>query len=385
MTDALGAFVSRFELRGAPDAPLSGRSFAAKDLFDVAGYVTGAGNPDWARGREPAASHAPVVAQLLQAGATLIGKTHTDEVSRGIFGQNAHYGTPLNPRAPGRVPGGSSSGSASAVAGGICDFALGTDTGGSVRVPASFCGLYGIRPTHGRIPLAGVVGQAPSFDTIGWLARVAPLFAAIGEVLLGTAIPAASTPVRILAAEDAFAVADPDARSALTSALSHLVGNTHVDWQRLSSAPLEEWLMHQAALQGWEAWRTFREWIDTANPRFSFDVADNFLRGASVSDAAAEAARQFRAARRAEVLPLLAGGTLIALPSAPFPAPLAGQPRSQMRELRTRILMLTCIAGTLGCPQVTLPLAEVDGLPVGLSLMAAPGDDARLLAFSLRT
>ena len=143
--------------------------------------------------------------------------------------------------------------------------------------------------------------------------------------------------------------------------------------------------MHQAALQGWEAWRTFREWIDTANPRFSFDVADNFLRGASVSDAAAEAARQFRAARRAEVLPLLAGGTLIALPSAPFPAPLAGQPRSQMRELRTRILMLTCIAGTLGCPQVTLPLAEVDGLPVGLSLMAAPGDDARLLAFSLRT
>jgi amidase len=140
MTDPLGAFVTRFELRGATAGPLAARSFAAKDLFDVAGHVTGAGNPDWARGREPAASHAPVVARLLQAGATLVGKTHTDEVSRGIFGQNAHYGTPLNPRAPGRVPGGSSSGSASAVAGGACDFALGTDTGGSVRVPGSFIG-----------------------------------------------------------------------------------------------------------------------------------------------------------------------------------------------------------------------------------------------------
>jgi amidase len=381
MTDALGAFVSRFELRGAPGGPLAGRRFAAKDLFDVAGHVTGAGNPDWAQSRQPAASHAPVVTQLLQAGATLVGKTHTDEVSRGIFGQNAHYGTPVNPRAPGRVPGGSSSGSASAVAGGACDFALGTDTGGSVRVPGSFCGLYGIRPTHGRIPLDGVVAQAPSFDTIGWLAREASLFAAVGEVLLGTAIRPVSSPLRVLAAEDAFAIADPQTRAALESVLK----KTDVDWRRLSDSPLDEWFLHQAALQGWEAWRSFREWIDTASPRFSFDVADNFLRGASVSDAAAEAARQFRAARRAEVLPLFAGGTLIALPSAPFPAPLAGQPRSQMRELRARILKLTCIAGTLGCPQVTLPLAEVEGLPVGLSLMAAPGEDERLLGFALRT
>jgi amidase len=267
------------------------------------------------------------------------------------------------------------------VAGGACDFALGTDTGGSVRVPGSFCGLYGIRPTHGRIPLDGVVGQAPSFDTIGWLAREASVFAAVGEVLLGTAIRPASTPVRVLAAEDAFALADPQTRAALHS----VVKRADVEWRRLSDAPFEEWLLHQAALQGWEAWRTFGPWIDAVNPRFSFDVADNFLRGASVDNATAEAARRFRAARRAEVLPVFAGGTLIALPSAPFPAPLAGQPRSQMRELRARILTLTCIAGTLGCPQVTLPLAEADGLPVGLSLMAAPGEDERLLAFSLRT
>jgi amidase len=317
-----------------------------------------------------------VVAKLLQAGATLIGKTHTDELSRGIFGENAHYGTPLNPRAPGRVPGGSSSGSASAVAGHACDFALGTDTGGSVRVPGSFCGLYGIRTTHGRIPLDGVVGQAPSFDTIGWLARDASLFATVGEVLLGTTIRPDSKPVRVIAAEEAFALADPQTREALA------VHCASMEWRPLFGPPLAEWFMHQGALQGWEAWRTFREWIDTVNPRFSFEVADNFLRGARVDDTAAEAARQFRAARRAEILPILAGGALIALPSAPFPAPLAGQPRSQMWELRARMITLTCIAGTLGCPQVTLPLGEVDGLPVGLSLMAAPGEDERLLALA---
>ena len=383
MTDTLGAFFTRFQLRGAAAGVLAGRSFAAKDLFDVAGHVTGAGNPDWARGREPAASHAPVVSKLLQAGATLIGKTHTDELSRGIFGENAHYGTPLNPCAPGRLPGGSSSGSASAVAGGVCDFALGTDTGGSVRIPGSFCGLYGIRTTHGRIPLAGVVGQAPSFDTVGWLARDASLFATVGEVLLGTAIPPGSKPVRVLAAEETFALADTQTRLALDAALRGIAANcASMQWRPLSGAPLAEWLMHQRALQGWEAWRTFGRWIDAVNPRVAFEVADNFVRGARVDDKAAEAARQFGAARRDEILPILADGTLIALPSAPFPAPLAGQPRSRMGELRARILTLTCVAGTLGCPQVTLPLGEVEGLPVGLSLMAAPGDDERLLAFA---
>ena len=152
--DDINAFVPgpRVYIEGRPGGPLSGLTFAAKDLFDVAGHPTGGGNPDWARSNPVPARHAWAVQRLLDAGATLIGKTITDEVSLGIVGENAFYGTPVNPRAPGRVPGGSSSGSAAAVAAGICDTALGTDTGGSVRVPASFCGLYGIRPTHGRLP-----------------------------------------------------------------------------------------------------------------------------------------------------------------------------------------------------------------------------------------
>ncbi|MDB5398517.1 MAG: glutamyl-tRNA amidotransferase, partial [Rhodopila sp.] len=164
------AFVpgARCQVAGAATGPLAGMGFAVKDLIDVAGVPTGGGNPDWPRYYPTPEKHAWVVQRLLGAGASVIGKTITDEVSLGILGENAHDGTPLNPAAPDRVPGGSSSGSASAVAAGICDFALGTDSGGSVRVPASFCGLYGIRPTHGRMDFSGITVQSPSADTCGW-------------------------------------------------------------------------------------------------------------------------------------------------------------------------------------------------------------------------
>ena len=211
MRDPYNAFCTQPPIRieGAPKGPIAGLTFAVKDLFDFAGHVTGAGNPDWQRTHEPARITAVVVERLVSAGATALGKTHTDELSRGIFGENAHFGTPVNPRAPGRVPGGSSSGSAAAVAGELTDFALGTDTGGSVRVPASFCGIYGIRPTHGRLPLTGVVGQAPSFDTVGWFARDPNLLARVGAVLFGKEI-AATLPNRLVIAEDAFAIADAE-------------------------------------------------------------------------------------------------------------------------------------------------------------------------------
>src|SRR5215510_1100984 len=172
MTD-WGAFVPGPRARLAPlgSGPLDGLTFVAKDLLDVAGHVTGGGNPHWAARQQPALKSAGVVDCLRRAGATLIGKTVTDELAFSLEGENEHHGTPINPRAPDRLPGGSSSGSAAAVASGLADLGLGTDTGGSVRVPASFCGLFGWRPSHGRIPLEGVVRFAPSYDTFGLLAR----------------------------------------------------------------------------------------------------------------------------------------------------------------------------------------------------------------------
>src|SRR3954471_20460107 len=216
ISDDLGAFVPGqiFRITGREGGLLSGLTFAAKDLFDVAGRPTGGGNPDWTRAHPVPERHAWAVHTLLDAGADLIGKTITDEVSLGILGENPFYGTPVNPRAPGHVPGGSSSGSAAAVAGGLCDTALGTDTGGSVRVPASFCGLYGIRPTHGRIDVAGMMSQAPTSDTTGWFARDADTFALVSSVMLGEEIPHA-LPTSLVIAVDAFDFADLDTAAAL--------------------------------------------------------------------------------------------------------------------------------------------------------------------------
>src|SRR5262245_20843356 len=210
-TKDFGAFVPgpRARLEPLASGPLDGLAFVVKDLIDVAGHVTGGGNPDWARRQNPASKSAPVVERLLRAGATLVGKTITDELAFSLEGENEHYGTPVNPRAPDRLPGGSSSGSAVAVAAGLADFGLGTDTGGSVRVPASFCGLFGYRPSHGRLPLDGVVPFAPSYDTVGLLARDGGCLQLVAQCLLATTavVPHGR---RLLLAADAFAWAEPE-------------------------------------------------------------------------------------------------------------------------------------------------------------------------------
>jgi amidase len=270
------------------------------------------------------------------------------------------------------------------VAGGLVDFALGTDTGGSVRIPASFCGIFGIRPSHGRLSLVGVVGQAPSFDTVGWFAREADLLARVGEILLGSQLGPAPRLRHLIVATDAFAIAEPATSVALRPAVERIAARVGKSEERPVSAslPLADWFAHQRAIQGREAWETFGNWIDRNNPRFAFEIADNFLRGMRVDDTTLAAAREFQAARRREVLDMLAPGTIVCLPTAPFPAPLLGQPRSTMWAKRTAISTLTTIAGTLGAPQLSLPVALVDGLPVGLSLLARPGADEMLLAFA---
>ena len=371
-------------LQGAAGGPLSGLTFAAKDIFDVAGHVTGGGNPDWKKTHEAAIKTAWAVQVLVDAGATMVGKTITDELTRGIFGENPHYGTPINPRAPGRVPGGSSSGSASAVAGGLVDFALGSDTGGSVRVPASFCGLYGLRPTLGRIPFEGVLVQAPSYDTIGWFARYAETFARVGQVLLESQIPEA-TPPRLVIAQDAFEVADQPVMDALwpkVEMLAAMIGRSRTE--SLSPGQLSDWPGQQGVLQSREAWVTARDWLDRVNPRLSFEVAQRYISAGAVTDEEVEAAQSARAVVVQRMEEVLAGGAVVCLPTTKTVAPLTGQSASERTDLRLRNSVLTCIAGTTGGPQISLPLAEVDGLPVGLSLIGARGSDEMLIGFALR-
>jgi amidase len=381
LTDDFGAFVpgQRFRVEGKPGGPLAGLAFAAKDLFDVAGRPTGGGNPDWPAGRPIPERHAWAVQRLLDAGAALIGKTITDEVSLGILGENPFDGTARNPRAPGRVPGGSSS-SAVAVAARLCDTALGTDTGGSVRVPASFCGLYGIRPTHGRLNLAGMMSQAPGSDTAGWFARDAETFARVSAVMLDEPIPA-ELPRRLIVATDAFAAADPAAAAALrplADRLGRLIGE--VAQETMAPAGLAAWANAQRTLQPSEAWETFKDWIDRANPRMQFSVARNLAFAATITAPERARAASMRDTSRARMRKLLAPGTILCLPTTPFPAPLCGQALSVLDPLRERITRLCCHGGLTGVPQVSIPGSIVDGLPIGLSIVGAPGTDAALVA-----
>jgi amidase len=380
--DDINAFVPgpRVHIAGRPGGPLSGLTFAAKDLFDVAGHPTGGGNPDWAKYNPIPARHSWAVQRLLDAGADLIGKTITDEVSLGIVGENAFYGTPVNVRAPGHVPGGSSSGSAAAVAAGICDAAIGTDTGGSVRVPASFCGLYGIRPTHGRIDVSGMMPQALSSDTTGWFARDAETFARVSSVMLGEAIPSV-LPDRLVIAIDAFAFADLEAAEALrpmVEKLKALIGEVRDDI--IAPGGIVQWARAQRTIQPAEAWQTFRDWIERCNPRLAYNVARNIYTGSQISETERHWAELVRREARGRMRHLLSPGTILCLPTTPFPAPKRGEPLSVASVQRDRILCLCAHGGLTGVPQVSIPGSTIDGLPIGLSVVGGHSSDASLVA-----
>ena len=378
--DKLGAFCrhTHVELPGAVSGPLAGLTFGLKDIFDVAGHKTGFGCPDWLRTHDAAKVHSVVAKKLLDAGATLAGKTHTEEMAFSLTGENAHYGTPLNSAAPDRVPGGSSSGSAAAVAGGLVDFAIGSDTGGSVRGPASFCGIYGIRPTHGRISLEGVCALAPGFDTCGWFARDAALLARVGAVLLGGK---AAMPGRVLLAQDAFALAMPEAAQALQPALARVAKVLGKPAPvTVSTEGLSEWFTVFRILQFAEIWEQHRDWVIREQPQFGPGIRQRF-EAVAKSDAAEAALMTPRREAIADRLDkLLANNAIMLLPTVPDIAPLKNCSPDQTTAFRERAMGMLCISGIGRLPQVSLPLASLNGCPLGLSMVAARGNDEMLLA-----
>jgi amidase len=385
--DPLGAFCrdNHAALDGSGKGPLKGLAFAAKDLFDIKGARTGFGQPDWLRTHEPARKTAKALQQVLAAGADLVGKTHCDELCYSLTGENVHYGTPINVNAPGRIPGGSSNGSAAAVAGKLVDFALGSDCGGSIRIPASYCGLYGIRPTHGRVSLAGAVPFGPSFDVAGWFARDAALLEKVGRVLLPKR---EKTPrvKRILIATDAFALVDPAVKKALQPAVRKLkaaVGRS-VD---VTVAPegLREWFETFRTLQAAEVWASVGDWIEQAKPQLGQGVKERIAWASTVPADAVAAANAKRRAIRRHLDRLLEPGDVLCLPTSPRVAPKRDLPVDTIEvEFRNQAMCLLCIAGLAGLPQISMPLAKLEGLPLGLSIVGRRGSDEALLALNAR-
>ncbi|WP_241835322.1 amidase [Pseudofrankia asymbiotica] len=372
---------------GAGEGPLRGLTVAVKDLFAIAGHRAGAGNPVWLAEAAPAAEHAPAVAALLAAGAEVAGIAQTDELAYSLSGTNVHYGTPPNPTAPGVIPGGSSSGSASAVALGQADIGLGTDTGGSVRVPASYCGLFGIRPTHGAVPATGVVPLAPSFDTVGWLARDAVTLARVGDVLLPPADPAPPAPTALLVADDLVALAEPATAAALAGAVPALAKALDLPVRQvpaIAAGRLHDWFLAFRHGQGFEADQAHGAWVAAHPGVLGPGITGRFAAAAAVTGEELATARAVRAQVRATFDAALGGGSVLVVPAASGPAPAIGLAVDAKDRLRAATLTLTCAAGLAGLPVVVLPLLRVHGRPVGLALVGAPGTDRALLTLATR-
>jgi amidase len=383
--DTAGAFCphGRFALEGSGAGPLVGLTFGVKDFIDIEGHVTGAGNPRWLETHAPATATAPCVTALLAAGATMIGKTISDELAYSLNGDNFHYGTPLNAAAPDRVPGGSSSGSASAVAARLCDFSLGTDSGGSVRIPASYCGVYGIRTTQNLLPLDGVLPFMPSLDTLGWFARDARLFAEVGRLLLPSARP--WPPLRrLMRAIDAETETDVGALAALAPAFlavaAHFGATEPV---RVAADGLEQWRTQFRLLSAAETWSVNGAWIEAAKPVFGPAIAERFAFAREASKLDVALMHEARAAIGRRLRDLVGDDGVICLPTAPGPAPLRHATGEAVEAFRQRAQRLTCIAGLSGLPQISMPAAIVNGAPVGLSLIGPPGRDLDLLTLAV--
>jgi amidase len=372
-----GAMVARAR---SGEGPLSGLTFAVKDNIALRGHRSSAGHPAWAATHPQSAEDAPVVARLLAAGADLVGVTIMDELAYSLAGQNIHYGTPTSVIAPGRLCGGSSCGSAAAAAARLCDFALGTDTAGSVRVPAAFCRLFGLRPSHGRISTRGVVPLAPSFDTVGFLAGDALTFAAVGQVLLG--MPEVTPPTRIVVADDAFALCDAGVLEIMEDALSRVARALGVKLERVELAPEGFEPLRRAVrrLEARELWETHGEWLTTTGPVLSPALAPQvaMAHGVFLSEegAAEDNAVRIRITHRLDSL--LTPGTLLAMPPAPGLAPRVDTDAPQLEAFRARTLELTAGASLAGVPQLVVPCADIEEGPLGLSFLARRGADAWL-------
>ncbi len=383
--DSFNAIIAKPEkpLVRASSGALEGERLAVKDIYDVAGMVTGCGNPQLQAESPIAEKSAPVVVKLLGAGAEFVGKAQTDELAFSLMGQNSHFPYPINPAAPERVTGGSSSGSAAAVAGKIADIALGSDTGGSVRAPASFCGLIGLRTTHGRIPLEGIMPLAPSLDTIGWFARDINLYDRVGAILLGDdAGDFCLTQLLYMPVLEQLLL-DQQETAAYRAMFTAV--RPHFSSLKAAGQPtllIDELYLVFRHIQGAEAWATHGGWISSGDRQLGPGVADRFAFGSEIAADLVDRQRLRRAQFTRELEQIIGENAVLALPTVPGAAPLARESFETLQAYREQALRLLCLSVLSGLPQITLPLGQVHGAPFGISFIGPRGSDRALIALA---
>ncbi|XP_023644973.1 amidase 1-like [Capsella rubella] len=412
--DDFGAFIEKLTISPTPPAsfppPLQGLTFAIKDIFDVEGRVTGFGNPDWLRTHSAATSTAPAVSTLLEAGATALGITILDEMACSINGDNVHYGTPRNPIAFDRLPGGSSSGSAVAVAARLVDFSLGTDTGGSVRVPASYCGIFGFRPSHGAVSTAGVTPLAQSLDTVGWFARDTATLKRVGCVLLEQPHLNCIEPDQLIIADDCFklcsvprdffvhplvgAVEKTFGGNTVVKkvnlgeyieenvpSLKHFMTSDDDTTQQEFSIPslmalsnsMILLLMHELKIN-------HSAWVSSVKPEFGPGISEGIEEAIRTSDEKIDLCRSVKSELKTALSTLLGEKGVLVIPTVPGPPPHLKGDVAALESFRSRAFNLLSIAGVSGFCQVSIPLGLHDNLPVSVSLVGKYGSDGFVLS-----
>ncbi len=370
------------------DGELANLTFAVKDNIDIANIITGNGNPCWGDTHAKSIVNAVCVEQLLSAAATCIGKTQQDELAYSLIGSNDFYGNLVNCKAVDRVIGGSSSGSASVVASELVDFSLGSDTGGSVRVPASNCGLWGYRPSHGLVSYAGVTSLAPSFDTVGVLANnAAMLTKVISTLLAGDAIAKSELPTICLLDDVTTMCAQP-----LVAAINNIQTKlaryftietiTLSDATHMDSHPLKLFEI-AAPLMSMEIWNTLGAWFK----QHKSDLSSGLVAGLE---------NHAEQAKRSDILNHLSQAQLfrnnlqsylhnknkiLCFPTTVDLAPKLTDITPEFLstgDYYPRTMGVTAISGLSACPEITVPLMQVDEVPIGLSFIAPYGEDLAL-------
>ncbi len=369
------------DIEGAPEGVLRNKTFVVKDLIDVQGTITGGGSPAWSAKQIPAATNAALVDMLLGAGAHLKGKACTDELAMSLDGINPFYGTPLNSQLPDRIPGGSSSGSTSAVAGRVVDFGIGTDTVGSVRVPASYCGIFGFRPSHGAVDVKGVMPLGPSFDTVGWLAREPELLRSVGEVLLQAQKKTTNAKITtVLVARSLFRTMSNDVSDAMLRAGDRIASQfENVREIEICQSTLEACAATFGIVRAAEAWRVYAGWIENDDPELSATLAQRIALGKTI-DASQEAlGRELMKAIADYFDRLIPEDAAIVLPTAWGMPPGKTASKDLLIENRRKNILLTAMSVVAGLPQASIPMEIAPGVRLGVSLMAKRHADKRLL------
>ncbi|CAL9087628.1 outer envelope protein 64, mitochondrial-like [Musa acuminata AAA Group] len=407
-----GAFVERFELAPSPQPPppaarhpLADLKFAVSDNFEIKGYVAGYGNPDWKRTHEPASQTAVVVSALLERGATCVGRTVMDEFAFGVTGDNLHYGTPINPELPSLVPGGSSSGSAVAVAAELVDFALGTDTIGGMRIPASFCGIFGFKPSHGTISNIGVLTNSQSLDTIGWFARDPSILHCVGHILLQASAMGPKRTRRFILADDCFQILRvPKHKTVqvLGKAVENLSGYQPLKHMNISQyiatnvLSLKEFvkpstkMQHgnstlraissaMVLLQRYEFKTNHEDWFNTTKPRIGIDISSQVLAAVNSTQDNIKSLYKMRLELRSALNKLLKDDGILVIPTV-TEFPFKRDSRKKITpDIEDHLHALLSIAGMSGCCQITVPLGKHESYPISISYIAAHGADKFLL------